>query len=432
MDTPPLISTASALKEQIEKVLMAFNGKSPVQLEDIDEAFEFLSTEMPELVFIDFSDKNLDTFRLLNRIKADPWLLHSGIIAVCDGLEAVKHIEELQGVNIIVILQLGYVDKHLPKVLSIIQNNRRIIFQRGIGADIVHNISGSFKLENNLIEVQCYVNLICNFLFNTGKLSLEKKKNLKLALIEMFLNAVEHGNCGISYDEKTKWLESGKGIGSLIEAKVKVPDIQKRTIAFEYSISKNTSHFTIADQGQGFDWESYLKKLAPENITELHGRGIFMTRYVSDKLNYNKKGNEVSFDINHQDEHTLMPGLFIDMELKEITKGQTIFQQGEASNYLYYIARGTYDVIVNGQSVSTLTPDDIFMGEMSFLLNNRRSATVKARTEGKLIFVSKKQFIESIKQKPHYALFLARLLAQRIQRLNLKATGEHGAPSTIK
>jgi hypothetical protein len=66
--------------------------------------------------------------------------------------------------------------------------------------------------------------------------------------------------------------------------------------------------------------------------------------------------------------------------------------------------------------------DDVFLGEMSFLLNNRRSATVKAASGGRLIRVSKREFVDAIKKKPHYALLLARLLAQRIHRINLSSS----------
>jgi len=83
--------------------------------------------------------------------------------------------------------------------------------------------------------------------------------------------------------------------------------------------------------------------------------------------------------------------------------------------------------LVNDQVVSTMSPEDIFMGEMAFLLDNQRSATVRARTEGTLVGISKKDFIEAIKKKPHYALFLSRLLAQRIQRANLKSVGQQSS-----
>ena len=75
--------------------------------------------------------------------------------------------------------------------------------------------------------------------------------------------------------------------------------------------------------------------------------------------------------------------------------------------------------------MTVLNQDDIFLGEMSFLLNNRRSASVKAVTNGALIRISKKEFVAGIKEKPHYSLFLARLLAQRIERLNHKLGHHH-------
>jgi CRP-like cAMP-binding protein len=101
-----------------------------------------------------------------------------------------------------------------------------------------------------------------------------------------------------------------------------------------------------------------------------------------------------------------------------VTTGTTVFRQGEPGDFLYYIAKGHFDVLVNDKRVARLSPDDIFMGEMSFLLNNRRSATVRATSDAVLIRISKKDFVEAIKQKPQYALFLSRLLAQRIARRN--------------
>ena len=60
----------------------------------------------------------------------------------------------------------------------------------------------------------------------------------------------------------------------------------------------------------------------------------------------------------------------------------------------------------------------MFMGEMAFLLSNRRSATVIAKGAAVLIKISKQDFVNLIKENPHYGIFLARLLAQRLARLN--------------
>ena len=53
-----------------------------------------------------------------------------------------------------------------------------------------------------------------------------------------------------------------------------------------------------------------------------------------------------------------------------------------------------------------MSPADIFMGEMSFLLNNTRSAMVRAESQGKLVKISRKAFVAVVKEYPHYGIFL--------------------------
>ncbi|MCL2759857.1 MAG: cyclic nucleotide-binding domain-containing protein, partial [Treponema sp.] len=87
----------------------------------------------------------------------------------------------------------------------------------------------------------------------------------------------------------------------------------------------------------------------------------------------------------------------------------------------YYISSGTYEVLHKNKRVGTLSSQDIFMGEMSFLLNQRRSATIRATSAGKLIHLTQKTFINIIRDYPHYGVFLSKLLAKRIVRSNVQA-----------
>jgi CRP-like cAMP-binding protein len=72
---------------------------------------------------------------------------------------------------------------------------------------------------------------------------------------------------------------------------------------------------------------------------------------------------------------------------------------------------GKIAVINTNKIISSLTPADIFLGEMSFLLDNIRSATVVSEERSVLLKISKKDFLEAIKSNPYYCLLLARLLA---------------------
>jgi hypothetical protein len=104
----------------------------------------------------------------------------------------------MRGVNLIAALADYEIDRYLPRVLNIVSQNRRILSQRGVGLDLVPTLSGSFQLENDTIVANCYANLLSNFLFNSNKVDGGGKMQVQMALVELLVNAVEHGNCGIT------------------------------------------------------------------------------------------------------------------------------------------------------------------------------------------------------------------------------------------
>jgi Cyclic nucleotide-binding domain/Histidine kinase-like ATPase domain len=424
VDTVTLISSNTELFLEVQDLVKRTAGTDfrSVQLKEPGLALDFLSSEMPELALIDCCDPTFDAFELLHGITVDPWLFHGGIIALYEEYECLARIEDAKGANIVATIMREDLGRQLPTIMRVVWGNRRILYQRDLGADLVWNISGSFKLANDPIEAACFANLVSNFLCSTNRVSVDKKPVLTMSIYEMLVNAIEHGNCGITYSEKSALLEHGKDISELIEEKCKDPAVAAKRVTFDYTFLPDCARFSIADEGEGFDWRGFVESKRATDVTDLHGRGIFMTKGFTRNLRYNDSGNEVSFEVVYQqDKSAVMPGLFKSMECRDVEEGRIVFKYGEPSDFLYYIVKGQYDVMVNDKVISSLSPDDIFMGEMSFLLNNRRSATVTARTPGKLIRISKKDFVEAIRRKPQYALFLSRLLAQRIQRQNERA-----------
>lgn len=51
--------------------------------------------------------------------------------------------------------------------------------------------------------------------------------------------------------------------------------------------------FTVADEGEGFDYNRLPDPTAPENIENLTGRGVFIIKQLADQCIFNLKGNEV-------------------------------------------------------------------------------------------------------------------------------------------
>ncbi len=416
----PVVSSDQKLNEIIKTECSRLKGEfSPVFFDNRNEVVEFLKYELPEIKIFAFSRNQTDCVDILREVRDDPWLHYGGIIAIHDSQDDKEFLEELRDTNIIAVLRRGEFAQAFPRLLKILKQNKQILFQRGIQQHLLKNISGSLVIDNDPLDITAYTNLITNYLYNANLIGKDDKEKLHVALLELLINAIEHGNCRIDYDEKTVWLENGGDIMDLIREKNKNPEVMARKISMSYTISPEKSQFSIKDQGQGFDWRSMLAVKNSE--PGLHGMGMRMANLYVRGLSYNDKGNEVSFEIQHRKgESNTIPKIFALSEELSFTDGQVICNEGEETDVLYYIVSGCLYVYAKGKLVSSLTPDDMFMGEMSFLLSNRRSATVIAKGSTVLIKISKQDFVNLIKENPHYGIFLARLLAQRLARLNAR------------
>lgn len=420
----PVISSDAELNDRVERICGKLGSFfQPVFLDNSTEALEYIMYELPEVNLINFSDSHIDSTAILDTIKADPWLHYGGIIGVHNRKDHKALEEQMPDSNVISLIPRGDFVSTFFRVLRILIQNRRIIFQRDLQSYLLGSISGSFVMDNDPFNVRTYANLVSNYLYNSNYIDREARDRLHVALFEMLMNAVEHGNCSIDYEEKNAWLNEHGDILDLVREKCKDPEIRKKRVNFSYRIIAERSYFTIRDEGQGFDWKSRVSGENEVNL-DLHGHGIRMTKHYIENMRYNDAGNEVHFELSHQhDESNLIPTIFQEQEERTFDDGETVFNEGEESNYLYYIVSGRFDIYAGGNLISDLTPDDIFIGEMSFLLNDRRSATVLSKGRSRVKPIPKKAFVNVIKAQPHYGIFLARLLAQRLNKLNAKVAG---------
>jgi len=416
----PVVSGDEKLRKIISQECAKFKGEfTPTFFDTPEEVVEFLKYELPEMKIFSFCDKKGDAFKVLQEIKDDPWLHYGGIVAIHNAPDDKELLEKLRDVNIIAVLRLGEFPQAFPRLLKIVRQNKQILFQRGIQLHLLKNISGSLVMDNDPLDITAYTNLITNYLYNANLIGRDEREKLHVALLELLINSIEHGNCKISYDEKTAWLEKTGDIMDLIREKNKDPAVMARKVNLAYTITPEKSRFTIRDEGDGFDWRKRLESGPGE--PGLHGMGMKMVNLYVRDLTYNEKGNEVSFEVLHRKgESNTIPKIFAQSEEMRFTDGTVICNEGEETDVLYYIVSGCLYVYAKGKLVSSLTPDDLFMGEMSFLLSNRRSATVVAKGPAVLIKISKQDFVNLIKENPHYGIFLARLLAQRLARLNAR------------
>jgi serine/threonine-protein kinase RsbW len=94
--------------------------------------------------------------------------------------------------------------------------------------------------------------------------------NIIIALTEAVNNAICHGNQG----NPTKHIKIGFESG---EKKIQ---------------------FSVADEGQGFDYTNLPDPTDPLNIDKPQGRGVFLMKNLADKVEFNNNGQEVLLTFN--------------------------------------------------------------------------------------------------------------------------------------
>lgn len=113
-----------------------------------------------------------------------------------------------------------------------------------------------------------------------------------MGLTDLLVNAVEHGNLNISFNEKTILRETGEWDAE-VARRLTLPEFAHKQAMIKFCRSSEQIEFTITDQGLGFDWKQYLD-ISPDLVFATHGRGIAMARALSfDAMEYQGLGNEV-------------------------------------------------------------------------------------------------------------------------------------------
>ncbi|MEY2631652.1 MAG: hypothetical protein RIR00_306, partial [Pseudomonadota bacterium] len=122
-------------------------------------------------------------------------------------------------------------------------------------------------------------------------------ENTVLGLSELLVNAVEHGNLGITYDEKAA-LKRSEQWEHEVERRAALPENRHKQVRLEFQRSSHSITLRITDQGSGFNWKRFLE-LDPERAFDPNGRGIALARLLSfASVQYEGSGNIVTATVS--------------------------------------------------------------------------------------------------------------------------------------
>ena len=198
-------------------------------------------------------------------------------------------------------------DNNLKQILAI---------GRLLGSDYITNKwldreKTSYVMDNNV----SFLLLFCHRLTRNleGKLDHNDIVILQIALQEILVNAVEHGNLAIDFDTKTEMkTQHGNYLEQLLIKNINSENEQKK-VFIDYSLDDRKVIYSIRDEGKGFDWRSFMSLdldiYSHEMEKSFHGVGIQIVKSAFDDIRYNDKGNEVTLIkyLNRRDsnEHNL-------------------------------------------------------------------------------------------------------------------------------
>jgi CRP-like cAMP-binding protein len=105
-------------------------------------------------------------------------------------------------------------------------------------------------------------------------------------------------------------------------------------------------------------------------------------------------------------------------EFESFNAGQVIFSEGENGHVMYAVQAGEVEIVLKDKVLEVVGEGGIF-GEMALIDQDQpRNASAIARTDCRVVPVTKDKFYFLVHETPTFALRVMRIMADRIRRLD--------------
>lgn len=159
------------------------------------------------------------------------------------------------------------------------------------------------RWEDNILYANIFDNrlyIVSNFARNFLDEIKKKQPSLNMSkhypvMIEMITNAIEHGNLRLNIQK------GSREYAELYTKRLNDPRYSQRQVQVRAELKKGNVIYTVRDEGEGFNWHDFVTRVpTPEELWGIQGRGIYIIREMSDKVEYNEKGNKLTATISNE------------------------------------------------------------------------------------------------------------------------------------
>ena len=266
------------------QVLYAEDGA--VALKSVDE-------NLPDVVVTDMVMPNLDGLQFVEAMKRD-FPLIPVIIMTAVGTEETA-VQALKRGAASYVTKRRLAQDLIETVRMVLQaadderNVSRLLVHRTQQADF------KFVLENELPLLAASVTYMQQTMREMGLFDEAGRLQIGIALEEVLLNAMFHGNLELSSSLR----EADKPTyHEVARVRAQESPFRERRIFVDASFSPSGAEFKIRDQGPGFDPKTLPDPTDPANLHQVSGRGLLLIHAFMDAVAFNDSGNEVRLTKN--------------------------------------------------------------------------------------------------------------------------------------
>jgi serine/threonine-protein kinase RsbW len=134
----------------------------------------------------------------------------------------------------------------------------------------VTQVEDKIILESNQESINRATSYVDEILSTTDEKLKKSYGNIIIALTEAINNAISHGNKNNS----------------------------DKYVTVCYKKTEKYISFTVEDEGNGFDYKDIPDPTAPENLTKINGRGIFLMKNLADNIEFFENGKKIELIFN--------------------------------------------------------------------------------------------------------------------------------------
>ncbi|HNW35211.1 MAG TPA: response regulator [Candidatus Ozemobacteraceae bacterium] len=284
-----LIADDEPMLRDIMRELVAMRGHEVLLAVDGKEAFEIFQKEKPDLVISDIVMPRMDGLKFLSEIRQ---LDQDTLVVMTTGLgkeEFTLEALRLRANDFIKKpIEPSVLFPLLDKYAGIVESRTRLTET----LSFCTRRSSTMKIGNRMELIPMIAQRL--IIETCEMIPHDQRLGLKIALVELLANAIEHGNLNITCQEKQAAMEESlDGIDKLREERLRKEEFAQRNVTIEFTMDQESCEWIITDEGLGFDFNTLPNPLDPENLTQPNGRGIFLARLNFEQLEFIGKGNTV-------------------------------------------------------------------------------------------------------------------------------------------